>query len=71
MRAWLRHAGEVLSRTRLYEGVWDERYDGVSNTLEVHVMGLRRALERHGPRLLHTLRGRGYCFAEAPPGGSA
>src|SRR5262249_60059332 len=38
---FLRHPGEVLSRTRIYEQVWDERYDGVSNTLEVHVMGLR------------------------------
>jgi DNA-binding response OmpR family regulator len=42
---FLRHPGEVLSRTRIYEHVWDERYDGVSNTLEVHVKGLRRKLE--------------------------
>jgi two-component system, OmpR family, copper resistance phosphate regulon response regulator CusR len=59
---FLRHPDEVLSRTRIYEGVWDERYDGVSNTLEVHVVELRRKLEVHGPRLIHTLRGRGYLF---------
>jgi two-component system copper resistance phosphate regulon response regulator CusR len=59
---FLRHPGEVLSRTRIYEQVWDERYDGLSNTLEVHVMELRRKLEAHGPRLIHTLRGRGYLF---------
>src|SRR5205085_4954751 len=65
---FLRHPGDVLSRTRIYEQVWDERYDGVSNTLEVHVMELRRKLEAHGPRLIHTLRGRGYCFGgEAAP----
>jgi two-component system copper resistance phosphate regulon response regulator CusR len=63
---FLRHPGEVLSRTRIYEAVWDERYDGLSNTLEVHVMELRRKLEAHGPRLIHTLRGRGYLFGEAP-----
>jgi two-component system copper resistance phosphate regulon response regulator CusR len=63
---FLRHPGEVLSRTRIYEQVWDERYDGVSNTLEVHVMGLRQKLEAHGPRLIHTLRGRGYVFGDAP-----
>ena len=57
---FLRHPGEVLSRTRIYEHVWDERYDGLSNTLEVHVMELRRKLEAHGPRLIHTRRGRGY-----------
>ncbi|HEY7428955.1 MAG TPA: response regulator transcription factor [Gemmataceae bacterium] len=61
---FLRHPGEVLSRTRIYEHVWDERYDGLSNTLEVHVMELRRKLEVHGPRLLHTRRGRGYVFEE-------
>ena len=61
---FLRHPDQVLSKTRLYEQVWDERYDGTSNTLEVHVMSLRRALEAHGPRLVHTLRGRGYRFGK-------
>jgi DNA-binding response OmpR family regulator len=64
---FLRHPGEVLSRTRIYEAVWDERYDGLSNTLEVHVKELRRKLEARGPRLIHTLRGRGYLFG-VPPG---
>ncbi len=62
---FLRHPDEVLSRTRIYEHVWDERYDGLSNTLEVHVKELRRKLEAHGPRLIHTLRGRGYRFGRA------
>jgi len=66
---FLRHPGEVLSRTRIYEHVWDERYDGLSNTLEVHVMELRRKLEAHGQRLIHTLRGRGYLFGDAPDKG--
>jgi DNA-binding response OmpR family regulator len=71
---FMRHPDEVLSRTRIYEHVWDECYDGLSNTLEYHVMELRRKLEAHGPRLIHTLRGRGYRFGqpietegEAPP----
>jgi two-component system copper resistance phosphate regulon response regulator CusR len=63
---FLRHPGEVLSRTRIYEQVWDDRYDGLSNTLEVHVMELRRKLEARGPRLIHTVRGRGYLFGDAP-----
>jgi two-component system copper resistance phosphate regulon response regulator CusR len=65
---FLRHGGEVLSRTRIYEAVWDERYDGVSNTLEVHVMELRRKLEAHGPRVIHTLRNRGYSFGDLEAG---
>lgn len=65
---FLRHPGEVLTRTRIYEHVWDERYDGTSNTLEVHVMELRRKLEARGPRLIHTLRHRGYRFGDEPGG---
>jgi two-component system copper resistance phosphate regulon response regulator CusR len=64
---FLRHPGEILSRTRIYEHVWDERYDGLSNTLEVHVMELRRKLEAHGQRLIHTIRGRGYVFGQTAP----
>jgi two-component system copper resistance phosphate regulon response regulator CusR len=63
---FLRHPGEVLTRTRIYEHVWEERYEGLSNTLEVHVKELRRKLEAHGPRLIHTLRHRGYLFGAAP-----
>jgi two-component system, OmpR family, copper resistance phosphate regulon response regulator CusR len=63
---FLRHPAQVLTRTRIYEHVWDERYDGISNTLEVHVKELRRKLEAAGPRLIHTLRGRGYLFGDAP-----
>ena len=60
----MRHPDEVLSRTRIYEHVWDDRYDGLSNTLEYHVMELRKKLEAYGPRVIHTLRGRGYVFGE-------
>ena len=63
---FLRHPGQILSRTRIYEHVWDERYDGLSNTLEVHVKELRRKLEVYGPRLIHTLRGRGYLLGDLP-----
>ncbi len=66
---FLRHPGQVLSRTRIYEHVWDEQYDGLSNTLEVHVMELRRKLEAHGPRVIQTLRGRGYVLDPPPAGG--
>jgi two-component system copper resistance phosphate regulon response regulator CusR len=63
---FMRHSEEVLSRSRLYEHVWDESYDGLSNTLEVHVMELRKRLEAYGPRLIHTLRYRGYLFGNGP-----
>lgn len=62
----LRHPGEVLTRTRIYEHVWGDQYDGQSNTLEVHVKELRKKLEPHGGRLIHTLRNRGYLFGNQP-----
>jgi two-component system, OmpR family, copper resistance phosphate regulon response regulator CusR len=68
---FLRHPGQVLSRTRIYDHVWDESFDGLSNTLEVHVMELRRKLEAHGPRVIHTVRGRGYLYEAAPPAESS
>ncbi|HWB12710.1 MAG TPA: response regulator transcription factor [Pirellulales bacterium] len=56
----LRNPERIVSRTQLYEHVWGERYDGLSNTLEVHIMELRRKLEVAGRRLIQTVRGRGY-----------
>jgi two-component system, OmpR family, copper resistance phosphate regulon response regulator CusR len=67
---FLRHPGQVLSRTRIYDHVWDENFDSLSNTLEVHVMELRRKLETHGPRVIHTVRGRGYLFDASSPSGA-
>jgi len=64
---FLSHPRDVLTRRRIYEHVWDESYDGLSNTLEVHVMELRRKLELLGPRVIHTVRGQGY-YLGAPAG---
>ena len=64
---FLRHPDEVLSRARIYGHVWGEAYDFVSNTLDVHIKELRRALEARGPRLIQTVRGRGYLFGDLPP----
>ncbi|WP_422931470.1 response regulator transcription factor [Singulisphaera sp. PoT] len=62
---FLRHPRQVLSRTRIYDHVWEESFDGLSNTLEVHVMELRRKLEALGPRIINTVRGRGYVLEDA------
>ena len=67
----LRHRGEVVSRERILASVWEEGGGAASNVIEVYVRYLRQKLERHGGRrLLHTVRGQGYCLAERwPPGG--
>jgi DNA-binding response OmpR family regulator len=63
---FLRNPGKVLSRTRIFDAVWNEQYDGLSNTLEVHVKELRRKMEAYGPRLIQTRRGRGYVLEPGP-----
>ncbi len=59
---FLRHPEQVLTRARLYESVWEHDYEGLSNVLDVYVGYLRQKLETAGPRLLHTVRGRGYVL---------
>jgi two-component system, OmpR family, response regulator len=54
-----RHTGRVVSKTQLLTAVWG--FDALdTNLVEVHVSALRRKLEAHGPRLVHTMRGAGY-----------
>lgn len=56
-----RHRGRVLSKVQLLSQVWGyDDYD--TNLVEVHVSALRRKLEEHGPRLVHTVRGLGYVL---------
>ena len=58
-----RHAGQVLSKTRLLELVWG--YDVVAeNLVEVHVSTLRRRLGPEAARLVQTVRGVGYMLRD-------
>ena len=67
LQAFLEAPGEVLTRSRLYDAVWGTGYDGTSNVLDVYVTYVRRALEESGePRVLHTVRGRGYMLGGEP-----
>ncbi len=62
----LRHPGEVLTRTRLAEQVWDMDFDGDSNVVDVAIRRLRRKIDDASERkLIRTLRGVGYVL-EAP-----
>ncbi|WP_215542293.1 response regulator transcription factor [Amycolatopsis sp. CA-230715] len=55
------HRDRVLSKTQILAAVWG--YDDYAeNLVEVNVSTLRRKLEQHGPRILHTVRGQGYVL---------
>jgi two-component system OmpR family response regulator len=53
------HRGQVTSRTELYEHLFDENEDSLSNLLDVHVHGIRRKLRAD---LIVTRRGEGYLI---------
>ena len=57
----IRHAGQVVTRTMLLEGVWDYHFDPQTNVIDVHISRLRAKIDRDfSPHLLHTIRGVGY-----------
>jgi two-component system copper resistance phosphate regulon response regulator CusR len=60
-----RHAGEVLSRTRIAEQVWDMNFDSETNVVEVAVRRLRAKVDDpFEPKLIHTVRGVGYVLED-------
>ncbi len=65
----MRNPGQVLSRTRIGEHVWDMNFDPESNVIDVYVSHLRNKVDKgFEPPLIHTLRGQGYMLTdEAPP----
>ena len=64
----MRQPGMVLSREQILAEVWNDQQGTASNVVEVYVRYLRQKLEEHGERrLIHTVRGRGYCLCERVP----
>jgi DNA-binding response OmpR family regulator len=57
----------VFSRSMILEHVWDQSFEGVTNIVEVYVRHLRRKVDDPFPlKLIHTVRGVGYCVRETP-----
>jgi two-component system, OmpR family, copper resistance phosphate regulon response regulator CusR len=59
----MRNCGNVISRGELMEHVWNDELDPFSNTLEAHILNLRKKIDKP-PRkkLICTIPGRGYIF---------
>jgi two-component system OmpR family response regulator len=57
----MEHPNQVISRTLLFEAVWDYHFDPRTNVIDVHIAKLRRKFEElgHG-ELIETVRGAGY-----------
>ena len=57
LELFLRHPGQVLTRSQIIEAVWDFAYDGGSNVVDQYVKYLRRKI---GWQDIETVRGMGY-----------
>lgn len=63
----MRNRGSVLSRAMIMEHVWDMTSDPFSNTIESHILSLRRKVDKpHQKKLIHTVPGRGYRIDQNP-----
>jgi two-component system OmpR family response regulator len=64
----MRHAGQVVTRTMLLEGVWDYHFDPQTNVIDVHVSRLRQKIDKPYPTpLIHTIRNAGYMLRPEGP----
>jgi two-component system copper resistance phosphate regulon response regulator CusR len=60
-----RRPGEVLSRGVIAEQVWDMKYAGATNVVDVHIRRLRAKVDDpFSSKLIHTMRGAGYVLDE-------
>ncbi len=65
LELFLRNPGQVLTRSLIFDRVWDYDFGPSSNSLEVYIGYLRRKTEAGGEqRLIHTVRGVGYVLRQ-------
>ena len=65
LELFMLHPRQVLTRSIIFERVWEYDFGPTSNSLTVYIGYLRRKTEAGGePRLLHTVRGVGYVLRE-------
>ncbi len=66
LELFLRHPGDVLTRSQIIEAVWDFAYDGGSNVVDQYVNYLRRKVDTpFGRHDIETVRGIGYRLRHA------
>ncbi|MDB5237411.1 MAG: OmpR family response regulator [Parcubacteria group bacterium] len=61
---FMQHQGEVLTRQKIIDHLWDFSFNPLSRVMDVHINNLRNKLEKHDPSItIETVRGIGYRLA--------
>ncbi|MFE7724011.1 response regulator transcription factor [Nocardia rhizosphaerihabitans] len=64
LRCLITNVGRVVTRARILDHVWQYNFDGESAVIETFISSLRKKIDRGGPKLIHTVRGVGYCVRD-------
>jgi DNA-binding response OmpR family regulator len=56
----MKNPGRYISRQELMDNIWNDCLDVFSNTLEVHIMNIRKKIEQGGQRYIFNAATRGY-----------
>jgi heavy metal response regulator len=65
LELFMRHPGQIITRTMISERVWDYHFDSGTNVIDVHVSHLRNKIDKDfEPKLLHTVKGVGYVLED-------
>lgn len=64
----MRHQGQVVTRSMIFQNVWNYDFDPGTNVIDVYLSNLRKEIDRPGLMpLLHTIRGSGYRLGASAP----
>ena len=62
---FMRHQGQIITRTMISEKVFDYHFDTATNVIDVHFSHLRNKIDKKfEPKLLHTVKGVGYVLED-------
>lgn len=62
---FMRHPGQIITRTMISEKIFDYHFDTSTNVVDVHFSHLRSKIDKDfEPKLLHTIKGVGYVLKD-------
>jgi two-component system copper resistance phosphate regulon response regulator CusR len=64
----MRNEGRVVTRGALLEHVWDNSVDEFTNSIDTHILHLRRKIDpKNNDAFIHTVPGVGYIVGRSSP----